>query len=134
MSRGSKTTTPAPWTFRRSKPRELARIMGSLEASTDAPFRELKRDIDSRLGLKFRDAYALCPGISRGPFFHRATDVRTSTSTATSRGGPGGPHPQYLRCPWIGRAGCDLIERSLREGGKNQHAFCAAWVANTHTT
>ena len=32
---------------------ELAGIMGSLESATDAPFKELKREIDTKLRLKF---------------------------------------------------------------------------------
>src|SRR3712207_6515960 len=53
---------------------ELAGIMGSLESATNVPFKELKREIDTKLRLKF-GVDAVMPWHFSGPFFHRATDI-----------------------------------------------------------
>jgi peptidyl-dipeptidase A len=53
---------------------ELSRIMGSLESATDAPFRELKSDIDTKVGLEF-GVDAVMPWHLSGLFFQRATDI-----------------------------------------------------------
>jgi peptidyl-dipeptidase A len=54
--------------------RELARIMGSLESTTNEPFRELKGNIDAKLGQKF-GVDTVMPWHLSGPFFHRAPDI-----------------------------------------------------------
>ena len=104
---------------------ELARIMGLLESATDAPFRELKRDIDTKLGLKF-GVDAVMPWHLSGLFFQRATDIagidldryfeeedleNLTRSTFDALG---------LDLRGV-ISSSDLYERE----GKNQHAFCA---------
>jgi GNAT superfamily N-acetyltransferase len=104
---------------------ELARIMGSLESATDAPFRELKRDIDTKLQLKF-GVDAVMPWHLSGPFFHRATDIagidldryfeEEDLEDLTRR------TFDALGLDVRGViSSSDLYERE----GKNQHAFCA---------
>jgi peptidyl-dipeptidase A len=105
--------------------RELSRIMGSLESATDAPFRELKRDIDTKLGPKF-GVDAVMPWHLSGPFFHRATDIagidldryfeEEDLEDLTRR------TFDALGLDVRGViSSSDLYERE----GKNQHAFCA---------
>jgi peptidyl-dipeptidase A len=104
---------------------ELARIMGLLESATDAPFRELKRDIDTKLGLKF-GVDAVMPWHLSGLFFQRATDIagidldryfeEEDLEDLTRR------TFDALGLDVRGViSSSDLYERE----GKNQHAFCA---------
>jgi peptidyl-dipeptidase A len=103
---------------------DLAGIMDSLERATDAPFRELKEDIDARLRLKF-DVDEIMPWHLSGPFFHRAPDV---AGIDLDRYFEGKDLEELTRRTFDGLAldvrgvisQSDLYERE----GKSQHAFC----------
>jgi peptidyl-dipeptidase A len=103
---------------------ELARVMEDLASATDAPFEELKRDLDARLKRKF-DVDDVLPWHLSGPFFHRAPDV---VGVDLDRYFVGKDLEDLTRKTFDGlgldvRAvipKSDLYERE----GKSQHAFC----------
>jgi len=105
--------------------RELARIMGSLESTTNEPFRELKGNIDAKLGMKF-GVDAVMPWHLSGPFFHRAPDI---AGIDLDRYFEGKDIEDLTRRTFdaLGLdvrgviSSSDLYERE----GKSQHAFCA---------
>jgi peptidyl-dipeptidase A len=105
--------------------RELAGIMGRLEAATEAPFKELKMEIDAQLGPKF-GVDAIMPWHLSGPFFQRAPDI---AGIDLDRYFEGRDLEDLTRRTFdaLGLdvrgviSSSDLYERE----GKSQHAFCA---------
>src|SRR5215204_4677494 len=104
---------------------DLSRIMGSLESATDAPFRELKSDIDTKLGLEF-GVDAVMPWHLSGLFFQRATDIAGIDLDRYFEE----EDLEDLTCRTFEALGLDVrgvISSSdlYEREGKNQHAFCA---------
>src|SRR5215216_2007141 len=104
---------------------DLSRIMGSLESATDAPFRELKSDIDTKLGLEF-GVDAVMPWHLSGLFFQRATDIAGINLDRYFEE----EDLEDLTCRTFEALGLDVrgvISSSdlYEREGKNQHAFCA---------
>lgn len=104
---------------------ELAGIMDELESATEAPFEEVKRDIDEELKAKF-DVDEIMPWHLSGPFFHRALDA---AGIDLDRYFEGKDLEDLTRKTFDG-LGLDVrgvISRSdlYEREGKNQHAFCA---------
>jgi peptidyl-dipeptidase A len=105
--------------------RELAGIMGELASATDAPFKEMKKDIDAKLKEKF-GVDNVMPWHLSGPFFHEAPDV---AGIELDRYFEGEDLEDITRRTFdaLGLdvrgviSSSDLYERE----GKNQHAFCA---------
>jgi peptidyl-dipeptidase A len=103
---------------------ELAGIMEDLASATDAPFRELKRDLDTELKRKF-GADKVMPWHLSGPFFHKAPDV---AGIDLDRYFVGKDLEDLTRKTFDGLGldvrgvipESDLYERE----GKSQHAFC----------
>jgi peptidyl-dipeptidase A len=103
---------------------ELAGIMEDLASAIDAPFEELKRDLDAKLKRKF-DVEEVMPWHLSGPFFHRAPDV---AGVDLDRYFVGEDLEELTRKTFdrLGLdvrgviPGSDLYERE----GKSQHAFC----------
>jgi peptidyl-dipeptidase A len=105
--------------------RELAGIMDTLASATEAPFRELKKDVDAKLRRKF-DVDEVMPWHLSGPFFHRAPDV---AGVDLDRYFEGKDLEDLTRRTFDG-LGLDVrgvISRSdlYEREGKSQHAFCA---------
>jgi peptidyl-dipeptidase A len=104
---------------------ELAGIMGELESATDAPFNEMKNDIDAKLKEKF-GVDDVMPWHLSGAFFHRAPDV---AGIDLDRYFEGDNLEDVTRRTYdaLGLdvrgvlSKSDLYERE----GKSQHAFCA---------
>jgi peptidyl-dipeptidase A len=104
---------------------ELARIMGELESATEAPFREMKVEIDAKLREKFGVEYVM-PWHLSGPFFHRAPEA---ADIDLDRYFEGEDLEDITRRTFdaLGLdvrgviSNSDLYERE----GKSQHAFCA---------
>ena len=104
---------------------ELAGIMDDLASATDAPFAEMKRDLDADLRKKF-EVEEVMPWHLSGPFFHRAPDV---AGIDLDRYFVGKDLEELTRETFDGLgldvrgviSGSDLYERE----GKSQHAFCA---------
>jgi peptidyl-dipeptidase A len=104
---------------------ELAGIMEDLASATDAPFRELKRDLDAGLKQKF-GVEEVMPWHLSGPIFHRAPDV---AGVDLDRYFVGKDLEDLTRKTFDG-LGLDVrgvIPRSdlYEREGKSQHAFCA---------
>ena len=105
---------------------DLAGIMDDLASATDAPFEELKRDLDADLRRKF-EVEDIMPWHLSGPFFHRAPDV---AGIDLDRYFVGKDLEELTRKTFDGLgldvrgviSGSDLYERE----GKSQHAFCAS--------
>ena len=103
---------------------ELAAIMDDLASATDAPFEELKRDLDAELRRKF-GVEVVMPWHLSGPFFHRAPDV---AGVDLDRYFEEKDLEELTRKTFDGLGldvrgvipGSDLYERE----GKSQHAFC----------
>ncbi len=103
----------------------LAGIMEGLASATDAPFEELKRDLDAELERKF-GVDEVMPWHLSGPFFHRAPDA---AGIDLDRYFVGKDLEDLTRKTFDGLGldvrgvipNSDLYERE----GKSQHAFCA---------
>ena len=104
--------------------RELAGIMDELASATDAPFGELKNDIDAGLRRKY-GVDEVMPWHLSGPFFHRAPDVAGVDLDSYFEG----KDLEELTRRTFDGLGLDVrgvISKSdlYEREGKSQHAFC----------
>jgi peptidyl-dipeptidase A len=104
---------------------ELASVMGELESATDAPFKDIKRDVDAKLKEKFGVADVM-PWHLSGPFFHEAPDVAGIELDRYFEG----EDLEDLTRKTFDALGLDVrgvISKSdlYEREGKSQHAFCA---------
>ncbi len=105
-------------------PDELDRLMLELESLTDAPFRELKANLDAELGERF-GVEAVMPWHLPDPFFQEPPEI---AGLDVDRYFAGGDVEALTRRTYDGMglevrgvlARSDLYERE----GKSQHAFC----------
>jgi peptidyl-dipeptidase A len=104
---------------------ELAALMDNLASATEAPFREIKADVDAELRHKF-GTEEIRPWHLSGPFFHRAPEI---AGVDLDRYFEGKDLEDLTRKTYdaLGLdvrgviSSSDLYERE----GKSQHAFCA---------